>query len=163
MSTASPNPDSGPLAAAVDAEARAAEQLATHLGGVRRCIESRDTEGLEGAVEVSQRAADDLTRAGTERLRHTAAVARELGLNDGATLAVVATRSSHDLQRAADRLRDCLQSVARVSAALGIAVRFGANSCERLLDLQRSVLGAAAGYGADGRLGAQVQRLGRHA
>ena len=148
---------------AVAGEGRAAEQLTHTLGEVRRCVEVRDAEGLDAAVERCRTAADALARAGGERVRQTAALAGVLNLEGAATLDTVAALGDPDLADSATVLREQLQRAARKSAALGIGVRYGAASCDRVLELQRAVLGVHAGYGANGRLGGAMQRLGRHA
>ena len=151
------------LRAAVAAESDAASVLADALAHLRRRTETRDGDGLEPAVGAVQKATAAMARAGAERMRHTLAAARALGLEGDPPLARVAEQLGGDLAAASEGLARRLRGLARESASLGICTRFGANACERLLALQRAAFGLHDGYGSDGRLGGRVQGLGRRA
>jgi hypothetical protein len=151
------------LRAAVADEAAAVQRLSAALHAVRGCAECRDVAGLEDSMKLARAAADGLSRAGAERLRSTAELARSKGMGGAPTLAEVARQVDRALVEDALALLEELQGLARAAAALGISARFGSAACERLQELKRSALGLHSGYGANGRLGGSLQSPGRHA
>jgi hypothetical protein len=149
------------LREAVEREREAASRLASELGQAREAARRLDVDGLGALLGRARRAADDLARAGGQRMRLGEGLARTLAVATDTPLdrLMVLAGPSEGLPEAVGALGESLRAVARESSALGICTRYGGAVAGHLA----AFAAGGACYGPRGRLSADPRAAGRRA